>query len=389
MELTGGLGLHSMGSSGGGGKKYIGLFLGIAVFFALTSRPIPPKKRNLYLVLFFLPGVLQFIGDLFPFLPPPLNYINLLIPPTSLPDSSIVNLNVAGMRFGAFATSTLILANFMLIKYGLRGIFMGGRLWRAPVFLLLLALSLTGGFRSMFIGVTELLVLMFFLEGLYRTRLLPVAAMACVLAVTVLTAFSNHLPYSFQRSLSFLPLQWDTQAKMDAEGSSEWRYRIWRDTWPKVPQYLLLGKGYSLTAEDYQMMGTGTFVGGVAESLDASQEGLAISSDYHNGPLSTLMPFGIWGGIGIIWLMAACLWVHYRNFKYGPPELKMVNTFLLAGGLGHCIGFFFIFGAFSDDVGSFAKMAGFCIALNNGVCGPVSQPAKVQSFKSLPQPQAA
>ena len=201
--------------------------------------------------------------------------------------------------------------------------------------------------------------------------------------------FSSKLPANFQRALSFLPLDWSPEVKMNAEGSSEWRYRIWSDTWPKVPQYLLLGKGYSLTAEDYQMMGTGTFVGGVAESLDASQEGLAISSDYHNGPLSTLMPFGIWGGIGFLWLLFAGLRVMYRNYKYSPPELRTVNTLLLAMYIQGFWGFFFIIGAFHEDVGNFGKLIGFSIALNGGLLGPVSQPAKVQSFKSLPQPQAA
>jgi len=32
--------------------------------------------------LFFLSGALSFVGDLAPYLPAPINYINLLIPPT-------------------------------------------------------------------------------------------------------------------------------------------------------------------------------------------------------------------------------------------------------------------------------------------------------------------
>src|SRR6202012_5920794 len=42
-NLTGGIGLHTMGSEVGGGKKYIALFVGIATYFALTSRKIPKE----------------------------------------------------------------------------------------------------------------------------------------------------------------------------------------------------------------------------------------------------------------------------------------------------------------------------------------------------------
>ena len=36
----------------------------------------------------------------------------------------------------------------MAARYGLAGIFDGGRLWRAPVFVLLFVCSLLGGFRG-------------------------------------------------------------------------------------------------------------------------------------------------------------------------------------------------------------------------------------------------
>ncbi len=56
-QLTGGIGLHTMGGDVGGGKKYITLFIGVATYFALTSRAIPPHHRKWYLILFMLPGI--------------------------------------------------------------------------------------------------------------------------------------------------------------------------------------------------------------------------------------------------------------------------------------------------------------------------------------------
>jgi len=389
MELTGGIGFHSFGSSGGGGRKYIGVFVSIATYFALTSRPIPTGKRNLFIALFLLAGLPSFVSDLFPYLPAPLNYINLLIPPSMQVNSDTLgSVETSIGRFGQLSNTLSILAFFMMAKWGLRGIFMGNRPWRAPVFLLFSAMTLVGGFRSAAIVFVMMVGFLFIFEGLYRTRLLMVFVFGGMLAGGLLVPLSDKLPLNIQRSLTFLPLNWDSEAVLQAQGSSEWRLRMWHDLWPKVPDYLLLGKGYSLTAEDYQEMGTGVFVNAGA-SMDSSRESLAISGDYHNGPLSTLIPFGLWGGIGFLWITAAGFRVLYRNYKYGPPELRTVNTFFLAHYTMRVVTFFAIFGAFHDDVGNFVRDVGFSIALNGGLLGPQPKPVMVSRIKPLPLPQAA
>ena len=64
--------------------------------------------------------------------------------------------------------------------------------------------------------------------------------------------------------------------------------------------------------EDTEMLGHTAF-----QSIDESQQGLAISSDFHNGPLSVIIPLGIWGVIAVLWLMIAGIWVTYCNYRYG------------------------------------------------------------------------
>jgi hypothetical protein len=175
---------------------------------------------------------------------------------------------------------------------------------------------------------------------------------------------------------------------MDADGSTEWRKSLWASLYPQVPQYLLLGKGYNMSAEDFQNIGNGAFAN-LGNEIDPAQQALAISGDYHSGPLSTLLPFGIWGAIGILWLMGAALFVAYRNFRYGDPDLKVFNAYLLANTLWSIVAFFFIFGAFSANVSEFAKMIGFSIALNWGVCRPLPKPVYNPHFKpaAMPAPQ--
>ena len=168
----------------------------------------------------------------------------------------------------------------------------------------LFALTLLGGFRSALAGNLLLLGFVFLLEGLHRTRMLPVVMIFALIGSCLLVPFSRQLPYNFQRALSFLPLDVDPVARADAEGSTEWRLAIWRAMWPKVPDYLLLGKGYSLSSGDFQSMGVDSAFSAMAQ-VDASQEGLAISSDFHSGPLSTLVCFGLWGAISMAALMLA------------------------------------------------------------------------------------
>jgi hypothetical protein len=125
--------------------------------------------------------------------------------------------------------------------------------------------------------------------------------------------------------------------------------------------------------------------------MDASNIALAISGDYHSGPLSTLIPFGIWGAIGIVWLQIAAIWVMWRNYKYGDEELKTVNRFLLVMFGIRVFGFYVIFGAYSGDIFEYAKLVGFSIALNQGVCQPSPKPAYNPRIKPLPEaaPQPA
>ena len=390
MELTGGIGFHQLGSSGGGGKKYVYCFTGIAIFFALVSRGIPKNKRNFYIFIYFFSTTLCVLGDIGPKLPQPFNYINLLIPPSG--QAFEANTALGSTRFGLISAGCNAALSWMLARFGIRGIFFVASPWRLPAFCFLTAASQLGGFRSVLIAFIIVFVFLFFLERLHRTKLLFIFLLGGALTTAFMVPFAGHLPKVMQRSLAFLPFaNVNPEVRMDADGSTEWRLQIWRDLLPQIPHYLLLGKGYSFTEADFQYMGGGAFAGqaNAAAQLDSSQQALALSSDFHSGPLSTLIGFGIWGVIGMLWLMAATLWLLYRNYRYGDMELQTINAFLLASCVTSIIIFLFVFGAFQNDIGNFAKLAGLSVALNWGVCRPQANPVTVQRIKPLLQPRAA
>jgi hypothetical protein len=164
---------------------------------------------------------------------------------------------------------------------------------------------------------------------------------------------------------------------------------MWQSLLPQIPPHLLLGKGFAISPEDYQMMGVDVSF----RAIDPSQQALALSFDYHNGPLSVIIPFGIWGVIAFCWFLGAGTWVVYRNYRYGDPELRIINAFLLASFITDLLVFFFIFGAISGDIAVFVGLVGLSVALNGGVCRPVQVPAAAEAQKPspnfLPRPRSS
>jgi len=174
---------------------------------------------------------------------------------------------------------------------------------------------------------------------------------------SLLTLVAARLPYAVQRSLAFLPVPIDPVVRFDTQGSTEWRLGMWRDVLPQIPQYLLLGKGYGFSGtEQYHMMN--------------GLEAVELVGDYHNGPLSVIIPFGIFGSMSFVWLLIAAIRVLYQNCKFGDPACQHANTFLLAYFVAKAIFFFTIFGSLHSDLPQFLGLLGLSISLNGGVAKP-------------------
>jgi len=179
--------------------------------------------------------------------------------------------------------------------------------------------------------------------------------------LAALIPITSHLPITMQRALSFLPLDVDPIAREGARTSTEWRLNMWKHLVPQIPQYLLLGKGYAIDANELNMLSSGM-------THDSSgTEGAELAGDYHNGPLSVVIPFGIYGLVGFIWLIVAGFRVLYRNYKFGDPLYKKANTFLYAYFIARMLAFTFLFGSLYSELAIFTGLIGLSISLNNGV----------------------
>jgi hypothetical protein len=357
-ELRGGFGFHSMGGEAMGSRRYIEILVAILGFYALTAYPIPREKARFYIAAFFLSGAVTAISVLYGRLPGVFDFIFLFIPPVSLSSGG----GGVFSAFRPFAGAAATVVSYLLARHGVRGIMArrhGGLLLLFGVCVILMLLS---GSRFTLVFLILIMAAQFWLEGLFRTKLPMFIALAAVLFGTAVIPFVKDLPLPMQRTLAVLPVEVDPMAKETAEGSSEWRRQIWRVTIPQIPQYLLLGKGYAISQEDYNFMTDPAFMRDDAETRAAT-----IAGDYHNGPLSVIMPLGIWGVLAFLWVLAAGLRLLWKNYRYGDEELRVINTFLLSSFIVSVVTFFFFFGSLYSGLVGFTGVLGFSVALNGGV----------------------
>ena len=254
-RCTGGIGMQVMGSDTFGGKRYLILLSAIIGFFAMTSQPIPPRRAWLYVALFFLGSATLAVGELLPLLPTSLYFIFLLFPVSStrMGGDPIAGAPVIS-RLGGLAMAGSSIFIWMLCRYGIEQLFTWKRLGRLLVFLSAILLGLLGGFRGTLVTFLLTFAILFYLEGLMRSRLLPVLFILFLFVTAVVLPFSDRLPLNIQRTLSVLPVPIDPVARISAQASSQWRLEMWKNLLPQVPQYLILGKGYAFNPQDVAML---------------------------------------------------------------------------------------------------------------------------------------
>jgi hypothetical protein len=270
----------------------------------------------------------------------------------------------------------------MLAKYGIRGIFLAGKPWRWVMFSLVLIYSLSSGFRGQTILYALILAIMFYLEGLHRTKLLPILVFIGISTAALTIPLITHLPYSFQRSLAFLPLNFDPAVQEDARKSWEWRVDMWKALMPQIPPHLLLGKGYAMSQLDIALLTGPDAAVRPGESFVENQF-LSLSGAYHNGPLSIVLTFGIWGCIAMAWFWTVSMRVLYRNYRYGDPALRTVNMLLMVTFGSRIL----IFSSLDVDMLSYCGLLGLSVSLNGEACRPAPEPVretdKLQAFDAV------
>jgi hypothetical protein len=385
-RLTGGVGFGVFSSSLYGGKRYAYLFGAILGYFAISFRALSVEKAKLYGPLFFFTEVSSIISSLLAFMPSSLYFIYFIFPVETGGLEIVGNEIVTAtdmLRHNGLIFACLAFFGFLLARYGLRGVLQVRHSWRWVMCLGALVVSFFGGFRSVVILFALVVFYQFWFEGLFRTRYFAMAILALFLAAVTIVPFANHLPLSMQRTLSFLPLNVDAVARYDAQSSTEWRLDMWRAVLGEVPRYLIKGKGFAIDPTDVHM----------SQELARralyknNYEGFIASGEYHNGPLSVIVPLGIFGTAAFLWFIAASLRALYLNYRHGDPELRNLNTFLLTYFCARVTFFLVFFGAFANDLFLFTGAVALSISVNGGIRRPREaaqfRPAIIEKTREL------
>lgn len=358
---TGGIGMRVLGSQTVGGKGYFYLVAAVAGYFALSSQAIRKHRVMLCVALFFLPGVTAIIGRLAQAAGTKASFLFAFFPPDADPEAMGVDqsFELGLTRTNGIMMLAMAIFSWVLARHGVAGIFNFTRPWRMAILVAAVIIGTFGGFRSALLLMGLVFFILFSLEKLWRTPIFLILLIGMTLGGALLVGFADKLPLTVQRALSILPVEIDPMIRASAQDSTEWRLEIWKSMLPQVPQYFLLGKGYNVSGDELFLSYESAYRG-----LAARWEGAALAGDYHSGPLSVLIPFGIWGLAAFVWLLVVGTRFLHKSFRDGAPELRQVNAFLLALFLARILFFVFVFGTLNGDLYHFTGILGLSVALN-------------------------
>jgi O-antigen ligase len=354
--LTGGVSGRSLGAEGWGGKRYLRVLGAILVFFAIAARPVNLSQVTQIASGYFLSGVVAVVSNLVYLAGPSFFFLYTVFSV----DLAIFQLKGSEIqRYTGLTWATLAGIYFMLARFGIRGV--ASHPGRLAIFLALIGLGLFGGFRSTLIMVVMVLAFQFFFERLYRGRYILLLVGALTIAMVTLVAVGDRLPLSFQRSISFLPVELDPVAKRDAASTLEWRVEMWKVVVKEIPQYFWLGKGFTFSGTDFYLTRLA-----VQQGRYTAYEDTLVSGNYHQGLLTIIIPFGIFGLVAFFWFVGAGWWILFQNARRSRPQLQSINTFILSYYSARLVFYIFLYGQFDTEFVVFTSCVALSLAINRG-----------------------
>ncbi|MCP5536779.1 MAG: hypothetical protein H7A51_11195 [Akkermansiaceae bacterium] len=163
-------------------------------------------------------------------------------------------------------------------------------------FVIVMLAALLSGFRSLLIWIG----MMYIAAAIIRRHKedIVVAVLGGIIMLCVLVGGNGQifdLPLPVQRTLSFLPGNWDALAEGDANSSAQWRYDMWREvmTSDKYIENKFIGDGFGFSMDDLKFQGQLYMEGGLTPEM--MQEHFMRAGQYHSGPIQTINRVGYVG----------------------------------------------------------------------------------------------
>jgi len=352
-------GVRAFGSEIVGGRPYLVVLVSVLFYFAIAQYKLPPKLAPKFpliiagpvialslvaMTAFFVPGFGKMVYPFWSGVGLDRGIIEAAggtsaggdsavsrIPGSSLIGITSMQLLCAYLPVGHFITpmNPLPFAAFVLAILG----------W------------LASGFRSGFLVYGGYL----FYNSVLRRRLhdlVPLVTFA-VLAIGIVILGQGslfQLPLGMQRSLSFLPGDWDNEAKSDADASTEWRLNIWQHVWnnEEFIKDKVFGDGFGFSAYDLKLQIDSILgIGGYMDDTSAEM----VTGAYHSGPLSSIRYVGMVGLVLFAALQIATLVYATKLVRraWGTPY-QPIALFLAVPMLYGTISFYLIYGGYENEL---------------------------------------
>ena len=198
-------------------------------------------------------------------------------------------------------------------------------------------------------------------KGFVLTAVLATGTILCVFVISMIF----ELPLGVQRSLSFLPGDWDQQLVANTETSNDFRLDLWQRAWYEGGiEDVWLGDGFRVPVRELEYQQAQMAAGYV--KAEAKITYYLITGDLHSGPLSTIKYIGV---VGLFVFMILCITIAYRAYKLWNYAIRnnsdlMIGYFVLPM-IYFPVLYIFVFGSFRVDLPRVLVSAGLLVLLTN------------------------
>lgn len=331
-----GTGFKALGDYKWGGMRYVTLLVTLSFFLSARTFRLTPRQCRIMVLGMCVLALIPFLSQLAYVLSGGAFYYHFyFIQPENL-QALEEHERGALTRFttGNESSQFLLLVPFVLFPY--RGRYRG----RYVAFILAAMIigAVSGHRLTIIINILFLLGYGYLWSKRDRMRyimLLPIAGVFLYAAALTLTP---HLPQSFQRALSWVPLaEVAPEVALSASQTIDWRLRVWQEAVVEIPRYLLIGKGY---AYDEALVYSAWQMGWEA------WEWPVLQIAYHNGPLSLLIGIGVPGllvGIGFL-VAATARYAKLRSTDWAEPDLQRMYGVFFVWFIVYAFVFVFLYG---------------------------------------------
>jgi hypothetical protein len=395
MYLRNPVGVSALGGDTVGGRPYFGVIIGVLAYLVLSRQSLTPEMGYRFPIFIvganLCLGLLNTLTYIFPPLVPIIHPIYSGVDISSYMSeefegqkatTSLSEGRFTGMGLAGIAILLLLISYYSPLRLispmspalfaglGLCGIFIAFAGFRSRLALAAMFVFTATYFWARGNGVVRLLVL-------------------TITGVGLLLVAQNvvDLPRSIQRSLSFLPGNWNENVKRGAQESTDWRWEMWKIalTTDRYIQDKLLGDGFGFTRKELEIMfsaSIGQGAGFLGE--DNTKEAFMIQGSFHSGPVSAIRFAGYLGLALFLWLMIvnAQLAVRLLRQAWGTP-FQPLAIFMATTAAIAPVFFVLIFGEYRSDLPNVFFGVGLLKLLQNSLA---ELPASATRTGGSPRP---